>query len=327
VVGTISIVAAASAVVLDVKPLVFRSGSMAPAIDAGSLALARDVPATDVRVGDVVSVVGADGVRVTHRVVSTGSTDGATSLTLKGDANPVPDPQAYVVQRADRVVWSVPVAGRVVATLGSPAGTFGIGALVAACLFLAVRPGGGGDRGRRAGARVAGRRRASRARRAVGPRHALVVLGAVALALPAVRPEGTLALFTDTSTLTSGVVQAGSLAAPTAMTCAGGGLLTSPTISWTAPATGVRPTGYRVTVRAGSAAATPTTYTVEGTSWSMPPSLLALGTYFVSVQSARSAAWTSKNYAATGVRMSVLSVAGLLSASCNGTYNPAQPAY
>ena len=41
---------------LSMTPLVFSSGSMSPAYDAGALGIARQVDAADLAVGDVVSV-------------------------------------------------------------------------------------------------------------------------------------------------------------------------------------------------------------------------------------------------------------------------------
>ncbi len=87
VLGLLCILAALAHTFLGVSLLAFRSGSMAPAIETGALALAVERPVADLRPGDVVSVVDPDGVRVTHRLVEATS-DG---LLLKGDANPAPD--------------------------------------------------------------------------------------------------------------------------------------------------------------------------------------------------------------------------------------------
>lgn len=64
--GVVCLLAAAAALTLHITPLVFRSGSMAPEIPTGSLALARSVPAEELKVGDVVSVTNAHGTRVTR---------------------------------------------------------------------------------------------------------------------------------------------------------------------------------------------------------------------------------------------------------------------
>ena len=53
---------------LGVRPMVFRSGSMAPAIDTGALAFAHETAADELAVGDIVSVTTSTGSRDTHRI-------------------------------------------------------------------------------------------------------------------------------------------------------------------------------------------------------------------------------------------------------------------
>ncbi len=106
--GLICVLAAAASFLFGIKPLVFRSGSMSPDIPTGALALSKTTPATDLQVGDVVSVENESGVRITHRVHEIVSTDGATStLILKGDANTDADISPYMVAEVDRVFFSV----------------------------------------------------------------------------------------------------------------------------------------------------------------------------------------------------------------------------
>lgn len=132
---------------LNITPLVFSSGSMSPAYDAGALGIAREVPADEIAVGDVVSVLDARGDRVTHRVVEVGAAaDGAAVLKLRGDANDVADAQVYVVDDADRVVVGVPMAGHVLNLAASPYG-LAVGALLAAgAIHLGFTPRRGGGR-------------------------------------------------------------------------------------------------------------------------------------------------------------------------------------
>lgn len=130
VLGAICLVAAIVAMAFDVKPVVFRSGSMAPAIETGALALSRTVPASDLEVGDVVTVQDAEGVLVTHRIRSLTMTGDEATLILQGDANPIADPEPYVVQSVDRVIVDVPRLGYVVSALTGPAGIFAGGLLV-----------------------------------------------------------------------------------------------------------------------------------------------------------------------------------------------------
>ncbi|WP_429517739.1 signal peptidase I [Rhodococcus sp. BE178] len=141
VAGVICIVATVAAMVFGVKPLIFRSGSMSPEITTGSLALSRNVPATDLKVGDVVSVENTQGTRITHRVHALDPQAGGTVLvTLKGDANQDPDIEPYAITEADRVFTSVGGLGYVVAWLSSPAALLLGGAFVGALLMIVVRP-------------------------------------------------------------------------------------------------------------------------------------------------------------------------------------------
>ncbi|WP_281285723.1 signal peptidase I [Aeromicrobium flavum] len=150
VLGAISLVLGLATVVAGVQPLVFRSSSMAPAIEAGALGLARTVDADEVKVDDIVSVTNTDGIRVTHRVVkvTTGAGD-QVSLTLQGDANRGPDEEPYLVTEVDRVFFDVPYLGYLANWLSSPWAMFAAGLLVALVIAnLWRRP--GSDTGRRA---------------------------------------------------------------------------------------------------------------------------------------------------------------------------------
>ena len=138
VAGLICIIATLASLIFGIKPLVFRSGSMEPAISTGALALAKTVPATELAVGDVISVDNDQGVRITHRVVELESAGADTVLaTLKGDANNVADRLSYTITEADRVFISVGALGYVVAWLSSPLATFLGGGLVGAVLVIA----------------------------------------------------------------------------------------------------------------------------------------------------------------------------------------------
>jgi signal peptidase len=139
VAGLICIIATLASLIFGIKPLVFRSGSMEPAISTGALALAKTVPATELAVGDVISVDNDQGVRITHRVVELESAgvEDTVLATLKGDANNVADRLPYTITEADRVFTSVGGLGYVVAWLSSPLATFLGGGLVGAVLVIA----------------------------------------------------------------------------------------------------------------------------------------------------------------------------------------------
>lgn len=143
VLGTLCLLAALAGMMLGAKPLIFRSGSMSPAIATGSLGISVPVEAQEIRTGDIISAENAAGVRITHRVVATDVANGAATLALKGDANTIPDPEPYVLRTADRVVFSAPLLGYGVAWLSSPAAMFVGGLFTAYLLYVAFgsRPG------------------------------------------------------------------------------------------------------------------------------------------------------------------------------------------
>ncbi|MBM4653634.1 signal peptidase I [Rhodococcus hoagii] len=136
--GLICIIATLASVLFGIKPLVFRSGSMSPQISTGALALAKTVPATELAVGDVISVNNDQGVRITHRVYALEPPGGeAVVATLKGDDNNAPDSLPYTITEADRVFFHVGGLGYVVAWLSSPLAIFLGGGLVGAVLVIA----------------------------------------------------------------------------------------------------------------------------------------------------------------------------------------------
>ncbi|PYH00216.1 hypothetical protein CVV67_10650 [Arthrobacter stackebrandtii] len=243
--GLICLVVAAAAFIFGVKPLIFASGSMAPAIPTGSLALAVPAPSSGIAPGEVVSVVSSTGSRVTHRVVSA---EPGIGLVLKGDANSIADLQPFVGDSVDRVFVSFPFVGYLVSWLASPWLLLLGGGLCAYLLYVAfVRrcPGGGrefGDPPRGTGT-GAGRRKW------LG---AVAVIITLAVAMPlgaAVKVESTRAAMAVTadakSSITLGVMQP-----PTTLKCASSGTGDQNIdISWSAPVDShPTPVAYRLTV-------------------------------------------------------------------------------
>jgi signal peptidase I len=137
VLGALCLLAAIVAVLVGAKPLVFRSGSMAPAIPTGALGLSIPVEAKALRAGDIISVETAAGVRITHRVVQADVSGDTATVTLKGDANSIPDAETYVLRKTERVVAHAPLLGYAVAWLSSSAAVFAGGLFTAYLLYLA----------------------------------------------------------------------------------------------------------------------------------------------------------------------------------------------
>lgn len=120
--GVICIVLVVLAFTGGFSLMMFKTGSMAPTIPAGSVALVQEIPAAQIVVGDIVTVAREDELPVTHRVTSVASADDrdARVITMRGDANDVDDPAAYVVTDVRIVRGSLPHLANVVVWLAQP---------------------------------------------------------------------------------------------------------------------------------------------------------------------------------------------------------------
>jgi signal peptidase len=100
---------------------VVGGGSMEPTIPLGSAVVAVPVAATDLAVGDVVSLkAGEQHAVFTHRIIRLAERDGAIWLETQGDANTAPDPS--LVPATDvigRMSLSIPLAGYLVMVMSS----------------------------------------------------------------------------------------------------------------------------------------------------------------------------------------------------------------
>lgn len=112
VLGVVCIVLVILSFVFNVSIIMFKTGSMSPTIPAGSASLVREIPAKDMKVGDIVTVDRGEKVLpVTHRVTEIQSIDdstGAVSFEMKGDANSEKDPDPYTAETVRTVMFSVP---------------------------------------------------------------------------------------------------------------------------------------------------------------------------------------------------------------------------
>ncbi|WP_187365055.1 signal peptidase I [Cellulosimicrobium cellulans] len=145
VVGVLCAAAVVALLLAGWRPVVLLSGSMAPGMPAGTLVVTRPVPATAVRVGDVVTVpLAGSATPVTHRVAALRPTaDGRVLATLRGDANAADDPGEYALPDGTRrAVVHVPRVGRLLTGVPGTVLTVGAGALVLLAA-LPARPGSG----------------------------------------------------------------------------------------------------------------------------------------------------------------------------------------
>lgn len=138
--GAACVVLTALAVLFDISLIMFRTGSMAPAITAGSVAVVRQVDAHQVRVGDVLTVDRPDALPVTHRVTSVSGAGEQRTITMRGDANETEDPEPYTITQARRVIFAVPGLARPLALAGDPRVMAGITLAAAALVTWAFWP-------------------------------------------------------------------------------------------------------------------------------------------------------------------------------------------
>ncbi|MGO3885732.1 MAG: signal peptidase I [Mycetocola sp.] len=100
--------------------IMFKTGSMAPTVPAGSLALVHEIPAESIAVGDVVTVDRAGELPVTHRVIEVVDRGETTAFRMQGDANQTPDLDTYTATTVRAMVWSAPGLAHLVAAASQP---------------------------------------------------------------------------------------------------------------------------------------------------------------------------------------------------------------
>ena len=120
--GLICIVLVILAFTAHITLIMFRTGSMAPTIPTGSVAIVQQIPASHVHVGDVVTVDRPGELPVTHRVrgVAPGSNSAQRLLTLRGDANAQDDIAPYPVSTVRIVRFAIPGMAPVIVAFGNP---------------------------------------------------------------------------------------------------------------------------------------------------------------------------------------------------------------
>jgi len=121
--GLVCILLVIASFVFKISIVMFATGSMSPTIPAGSIALVREVPATEIAVGDVVTVDRSESQQlpVTHRVIEIlGEDEGVVTFRMQGDDNADADPEPYVESTVRLVLWSAPGLATVIVQLQNP---------------------------------------------------------------------------------------------------------------------------------------------------------------------------------------------------------------
>jgi len=120
--GAVCVALAVFAFTANITLIMFSTGSMTPAIPTGSVAVVQRIPASEIHIGDVVTVDREGKLPITHRVTSIepGATDDERVITMRGDANADEDPFPYTVTSVRVVLFSIPGIATVIAGLGNP---------------------------------------------------------------------------------------------------------------------------------------------------------------------------------------------------------------
>jgi signal peptidase I len=238
VVGVLCILAALLSFCFATRPLIFKSGSMEPTIGTGALALAKNTPAIDLKVGDIVMVKTSDGTNVTHRIVSVTPRSGRVDLILKGDANAAPDAHIYDVTEAERVLFAIPRAGYVASWMAGPMGLFLLGLYSAFLISVLAtrddrRDDGGSPRPDEQPPRVTvGRRSEHSSRRLAQRSSAVLIVMTTAVTATVAGSEPSWAAWQDPTAVSGTTLSAHRVLPPNSVTCSGGGLGSSLTFSW-----------------------------------------------------------------------------------------------
>jgi signal peptidase len=132
---------------LGFQRYVIVSGSMTGTYDRGSIVFDKEVPVSDLEVGDAITYEPPPGASsekfVTHRIAWIGRNPaGEEIFRTKGDANETTDPWTFSLDKPDqaKVAFSVPYVGYLLAALSIPTVrmlAIGVPAVLVALLILA----------------------------------------------------------------------------------------------------------------------------------------------------------------------------------------------
>lgn len=92
-----------------IKPFIVLTGSMEGTVNAGDLAITKDIEPETLQVGDIISYK-IDQSIITHRIIEEIEVDGLPAFRTKGDANNIED-TAYVLYEQVEGVYMFRIAG------------------------------------------------------------------------------------------------------------------------------------------------------------------------------------------------------------------------
>lgn len=119
--GVLCIALVGLAFAFNITLIMFKTGSMSPTIPAGSVALVQEIPASDMKVGDVVTVDRLGQLPVTHRVTSIDPAAGESrTFTMRGDANATDDVEPYTATTVRLVLGSLPGLAAAIVWFSNP---------------------------------------------------------------------------------------------------------------------------------------------------------------------------------------------------------------
>ncbi|MCL1900063.1 MAG: signal peptidase I, partial [Promicromonosporaceae bacterium] len=130
--------------VVGAVPLTVLTGSMQPGIRPGDVVVSRPVNPADLSVGDVITFqpTSGDPTLVTHRIVALNLVGGELeTIITRGDANGANDPPLVPEQVMGRVLYSVPLVGRLSVGTAAVSGLSLAGvALIGYALWVLLKP-------------------------------------------------------------------------------------------------------------------------------------------------------------------------------------------
>ena len=137
--GAVCIVLVILSFVFNISIMMFKTGSMSPTIEAGSIAFVQEIPAEEMKVGDIITADRGENVLpVTHRVTSildADSSSGPVTFEMKGDANEAKDPEPYTADTVRKVIFSIPGVAPAIQSMRNP---FLLGGITIAASLLVV---------------------------------------------------------------------------------------------------------------------------------------------------------------------------------------------